>query len=242
MEFQGDRGVRVDRVATCAVRSTARAGLEAPAGRTGGRSRPCAPASLLRAAPRREPRFRDGVTTCAVRSTARAGLETGVPSRRCNPSSAEVRVPSRTAGRPLRNSTHDAEPAGFTAPSGPRVRHIGDRAKNNSGSELCSLPAGSGESVKGGYPLSQKETTNRNSPKRAPAREGVSVCGAKRRAVPRWGPSKTALMTPNSLDSWPHRGTARRARRGILPDSAPGPLSRGGCGFFHIRVISGAES
>ena len=34
--------------------------------------------------------------------------------------------------------------------------------------------------MKGGYPLSQKETTNRNSPKCAPAREGVAVRGANR--------------------------------------------------------------
>ncbi len=45
-----------------------------------------------------------------------------------------------------------------------------------------------GESVKGGHPpFHKKVTTNRNSPKRAPAREGVAVRGAKRRAVRGWG-------------------------------------------------------
>ena len=45
-------------------------------------------------------------------------------------------------------------------------------AQNTNGSELCSLPSISGESVKGGYPLSQSVMTNRNLPPRADGAQG----------------------------------------------------------------------
>ena len=45
-------------------------------------------------------------------------------------------------------------------------------AKNATGSELCSLPSISGESVKGGYPLSPSTMTNRNLPPRACGAQG----------------------------------------------------------------------
>ena len=58
-------------------------------------------------------------------------------------------------------------------------------AKKTDGSELCSLPAFSGECVKGGIlPFHKKVTTNRNSPKRAEGAQGSFDSGAKRRAVP----------------------------------------------------------
>ena len=45
-------------------------------------------------------------------------------------------------------------------------------AQNANGSELCSLPAILGESVKGGYPRSQSMMTNRNLPPRAYGAQG----------------------------------------------------------------------
>ena len=45
-------------------------------------------------------------------------------------------------------------------------------AQNTNGSELCSLPSISGESVKGGYPRSQSTMTNRNLPPRACGAQG----------------------------------------------------------------------
>ena len=45
-------------------------------------------------------------------------------------------------------------------------------AEKANGSELCSLPAISGESVKGGTPLSQSMMTNRNLPPRADGAQG----------------------------------------------------------------------
>ena len=50
-------------------------------------------------------------------------------------------------------------------------RYAAEREKRN-GSELRSLPSISGESVKGGYPLSQSVMTNRNLPPRACGAQG----------------------------------------------------------------------
>ena len=50
-------------------------------------------------------------------------------------------------------------------------RYAAEREKRT-GSELCSLPSISGESVKGGYPLSQSVMTNRNLPPRADGAQG----------------------------------------------------------------------
>jgi len=48
-----------------------------------------------------------------------------------------------------------------------------------------------GKCEKGVTHFHKKVTTNRNSPKRAPAREGVAIGGAKRRAVSERGPNST---------------------------------------------------
>ena len=70
-------------------------------------------------------------------------------------------------------------------------------AKKTNGSELRSLPASSGESVKGGIlPFHKSTMTNRNSPPRAEARKGVSIAGAKRRAVREGGLSPLPAMCP----------------------------------------------
>ena len=69
------------------------------------------------------------------------------------------------------------------------------RAKNKWPRTEGSLPAISGESVKAGYPLSQSTTTNRNSPKRAPAREGVAIA---RREAP--GGSEGGLTPKHTHD------------------------------------------
>ena len=102
----------------------------------------------------------------------------------------------------------------------------GPKATKTHGSDQHSTMAPSGdrstyamESVKGGYPLSQSVTTNRNSPKRAPAREGVSIAGAKRRGDPGRGPYAIRTGGPDVFQCM--------APSGVLSDFIPGAKRRG---------------
>ena len=79
-------------------------------------------------------------------------------------------------------------------PSHQNRRRTADRAKNKWQRTSGSLRAISGESVKGGYPLSQSVTTNRNSPPRAEGAQGSSDC---RREAP--GGSGTGAHPPQPV-------------------------------------------
>ena len=83
-----------------------------------------------------------------------------------------------------------------------------------------SLPAISGESVKGGYPLSQKQQRPLGTRRRAPpaARKGVASAGAKRRAVRKGGSLPNTLTTNHPRESGaplPDRSTLCRPEVGV---------------------------
>ena len=138
---------------------------------------------------------RVGVRRCAVLWTARADQRSAFPGR--PRISARWALPRCTVLRTARADQRSAFPCGrrhldrWGSRAGlhsdwPEVgrRRIAERENNNGGEPPVRRPRDRGESVKGGHPPFHKKKrpigTRRSAP---PAHEGVSIAGAKRRAV-----------------------------------------------------------
>ena len=156
------------------------------------------------------------------RREAPGGSEGGLTSKHTyDEPPARIRRPP-SGPLDLRRSAFQAVPALFlgqqdavSRPSRERAAYCRARGKNKWQRTGGSLPAISGESVKGGYPLSQKQQRRIGTRRRAPpaARKGVSIPGAKRRAVRKGGSPPNTPTTnhpPESGAPLPDRSTLCR--------------------------------
>ena len=93
-------------------------------------------------------------------------------------------------------------------------RRLAERAKNSGTEPPVRCPHDRGESVKGGHPpLSQSVTSNRNSPKGAPAHEGVSIPARSAGRFGRGGSILSRLTTRTSPAMCPPPEPLSRRRR-----------------------------
>ena len=174
--------------------------------------RPCGPRADRRSAFQAVPGF------CAVGKTRFRGAE----APRCQ---SETGAPLRRASRGSAVRGADRRSAFQAVPAILLSRRSPVRGKTN-GSELCSLPTISGESVKGGSPLHKKKALmNRNSPPRA-ASGAPGICDSRARSSWESGPPTPTPPAPGSPCGSRRTSEARREAPGF-PDGAHSPTEEG---------------
>ena len=202
------------------------AGVNAPTGRTGRRSRACAPSALSRAR-------RNCIFTATAQRSSFLYLRPVRRTTMCYP---------RAFGPLCRPEVGVPLPAAPPSVSGRPVRSVYLTAQKTNGSELRSLPACSGESVKGGkLPLSQENNDQselaaarrRRARKfRFPSQEGLGVgspdpnpscSGLSVRLSPHFGrPARSAGRIPDGARRCPSERSRATPPRGPVRDPLDG--------------------